>query len=365
MAYNSSEGNVTQLFDLVLNSSVHLVNSSAGSVGSPASGGSIHRDVLITMLYLLGFLGNATALALLFGSKSAPRNPRLSLMLRCLAVNDLTAVLGMWILMNLKSYIAGLAKQHWLCSVRVIWRSFGLGSGCIVCIMAIDRWIALSIPFFYHRHVTLGTIRKGIVSLWLVDLLIVCLPFFGFGSYYDRTRAACIRYKFAEHPADRAYAYLYLSFGLLLCACLVTCNLAVMRVLLSPVNLQRKSHVLVRRISRNRDLTYNASTSEELAFAKVMGLLCLVFVICWLPQLFTVPIAQMYPRSPRCHFYVNLADGILALHFVVDPYLYVLQRWACFRNLCRSRPSSRDILVLECSPSNLQPKVGDEAIHRY
>lgn len=86
MAYNSSEGNVTQLFDLVLNSSVHLVNSSAGSVGSPASGGSIHRDVLITMLYLLGFLGNATALALLFGSKSAPRNPRLSLMLRLVKV---------------------------------------------------------------------------------------------------------------------------------------------------------------------------------------------------------------------------------------------------------------------------------------
>ncbi|KAK9508343.1 hypothetical protein O3M35_005929 [Rhynocoris fuscipes] len=134
--------------DAIMSSASYNVTS---SVLVEATVSPIPRHVLISTLYLLGVLGNLTALGLLFSSKTTPRNPRLSLMLRCLAMNDLTAVLGMWIQMLLKSHIAGLANHQIFCSIRVVWRCFGLGSGCIVCVMAIDRWIALSSPFFYHR----------------------------------------------------------------------------------------------------------------------------------------------------------------------------------------------------------------------
>ena len=46
------------------------------------------------VVYILGVLGNTAALLYLYGSKSKPRNPKHALMLRCLAANDLVAVLG-------------------------------------------------------------------------------------------------------------------------------------------------------------------------------------------------------------------------------------------------------------------------------
>lgn len=44
-------------------------------------------------------------------------------------------------------------KQYikWDCVGKVIWRFFGLSSGCIAAVMAIERWMALARPFIYHK----------------------------------------------------------------------------------------------------------------------------------------------------------------------------------------------------------------------
>lgn len=39
----------------------------------------------------------------------------------------------------------------WDCVGKVIWRFFGLSSGCIAAVMAIERWMALARPFIYHK----------------------------------------------------------------------------------------------------------------------------------------------------------------------------------------------------------------------
>lgn len=51
-------------------------------------------------------------------------------------------------------------------------------------------------------------------------------------------------------------------------------------------NLPRiREPVLVRRMSRCSSKTSTASTKEELAFGRLMGFLCIIFMICWIPQL--------------------------------------------------------------------------------
>lgn len=112
---------------------------------------SITGQVVITTIYMVGVLGNVAALGFLLRSESKPRNPKHALMLRCLTINDLVAILGMLIQMNIQLYSSAVAHNQWFCKFRVIWRIFGLGSGSVAIVMAVERWFALTRPFFYQR----------------------------------------------------------------------------------------------------------------------------------------------------------------------------------------------------------------------
>lgn len=83
------------------------------------------------------------------------RNRKHLLMLRCLAINDLVALLGMWIQMYIKMYITiyigNVISMRIFCSLRVVWRLFGLFSGCVAIVMAAERWLALTRPFVYQK----------------------------------------------------------------------------------------------------------------------------------------------------------------------------------------------------------------------
>lgn len=316
---------------------------------------SVSGQVVITCFYVAGLAGNVAALAILCRGSWQPRNALHRLMLRCLAANDLTALLGMALQMHLQLYVPGIAQRLWFCRFRVLWRIFGLGSGCVAIVMAVERWFALTRPFFYQKYITLRVIRRAIFSLWAGVLVLVCLPFFGFGLYFEKSKSACVRYRMAILPKDVAYAYLFLAFGTLLCVCIVCCNLAVMRALCRTNRSSKKQRVLTRRISRNQSLPYDACTREELAFARLMAILCVVFVLCWMPQMISIPMAQMNPNSYLSKMFFRTADILMALHFTLDPYIYVLQKWPLFRSLCSGKPSSR-MNSLKTTQDNLVPR---------
>ncbi|XP_013784529.1 uncharacterized protein LOC106468643 [Limulus polyphemus] len=179
------------------------------------------------------------------------------------------------------------------------------------------------------QHVTYTRIKQAIFSLWIVVLLLVCLPFLGFGVYYDSDasdkRFMCIRYRFATKSKDKVYAYLMFVFGLLLCLVIVYCNLAVVRVLcrMGKKCMARMGRTTIRKDSR--ELSYNHTTPEEISFAKFMVVLCVFFVVCWVPQLITIPLAQINPIIQDRKFF-RLADIGIALNFTLDPIVYVLSR---------------------------------------
>lgn len=72
-------------------------------------------------------------------------------MLRCLAINDLIALVGMLLQMNVTIYFGSVATTRLFCSMRILWRLFGLFSGCVAIVMAVDRWLALTKPFVYQK----------------------------------------------------------------------------------------------------------------------------------------------------------------------------------------------------------------------
>lgn len=109
------------------------------------------QQLIITICYLLGIFGNLLALILLCRKGYRSSNQKHNLILKCLSVNDLTALLGMLILMYIQLYLPAANESIWQCRARVVWRVFGLGSGCVAIVMAIERWLALTKPFFYQK----------------------------------------------------------------------------------------------------------------------------------------------------------------------------------------------------------------------
>lgn len=79
------------------------------------------------------------------------RNRKHLLMLRCLATNDLIPLLGMLVQMYVQIYVEDAATTRIFCAGRVVFRFFGLFSGCVAIVMAAERWLALTRPFVYQK----------------------------------------------------------------------------------------------------------------------------------------------------------------------------------------------------------------------
>ncbi|CAH1153502.1 unnamed protein product [Phaedon cochleariae] len=281
--------------------------------------------VLTTIAFLIGLAGNLAALWILHKT-ARRRNKKHLFMLRCLATNDIVAQIGMLLLLHLLK--AGVLPTYLGCSGFVLVRAFGLGSGCVAFVMALERWLALTRPFFYHQLVTYQRLKIFLCGLWLTAVMLVYMPLFGFGLYYDAQKQRCTRFRHATELRDKIYAYLFFAFGSTLCLCLAFCNTSVICEL-SRIRSQQR--VLVRRVSRsiisNRVGCARYQTPEEVAFSKLMAVVCIIFVACWLPQLVTVPVSQFLTPSKGTQKFTAVADALLTVYFAVDPFVYVLLRY--------------------------------------
>ncbi|KAK9305284.1 hypothetical protein QLX08_003641 [Tetragonisca angustula] len=347
----------------MMNSTLNSTLALNGALNPSKRHVTFASQVVLTLVYITGVIGNVSALVILF-HRDKRRNRKHLLMLRCLATNDLVALLGMLVQMYITIYVGSVMSTRGFCSLRVVWRLFGLFSGCVAIVMAAERWLALTRPFVYQKQVTYPMIVRCMLLLWLIALALTSMPVMGFGVYYKGER--CIRYREATEPADIAYAYVWFVFGTGLCLSIVWCNLAVSRAL-SKLNCRAG---VLRRVTRSSSrakplLTVTGptpeivTTAEERAFARLMAVLSISFVVCWMPQMISIPLAQFAMQLPQkailarklIRMFHLAADVLLCIHFTLDPYIYVLlrmprPRFRLLKPLCkicwpaRSRSSS-------------------------
>lgn len=136
---------------------------------------------------------------------------------RCLMRLDFVGLLGMLCQMLVSYHVnVDFYQDHiWMfCFVRIVWRFFGMGSGCVAFIMAIERYFALTKPFFYCKHFTNGLIKRLILMMWTSCALLTFAPAFGVGIFCDVKEKKCERYRDAEEPLDVAYAFIFFFVGL-------------------------------------------------------------------------------------------------------------------------------------------------------
>ncbi|XP_058059725.1 prostaglandin E2 receptor EP4 subtype [Anopheles bellator] len=332
--------------------------------------------VLVVLSYIFGCVGNLIALIHLWRNV---RNTKHALMLKCLLTNDLIGLCGMFVQMCLHLYLPKelvTANIRHFCTFRVIWRVFGISSGCVAFVMALERYIALAKPFFYHKYVTDNLIRKSIFILWTIGAFITFLPLFGFGIYFDERKKACARYKSATEPMDVAYAYIFFSVGILLCIGIVICNLSVRKVLyqshrkmcrqfgsIKPTPMLSRS---MRHSQKSASFTdsniirmFNEPTTEEIRFAKLMTVLSVFFLICWLPQMISIILLQNISPAmeQKLSWIFRISDLLILVHFMLDPYIYVLvkqRRRSDLRTMIRYMFSRNQFKIVETAISPLQ-----------
>lgn len=103
---------------------------------------------MLDLIFIIGALANILALWIIHRS-SKTRNKKHVFLLRCLACNDLVAQIGMLAAINLNQMSNDL--KFYTCAGFVLLRGFGIGSGCVAFVMALERWLALTRPFLYHQ----------------------------------------------------------------------------------------------------------------------------------------------------------------------------------------------------------------------
>ena len=140
----------------VLNSTTATVKT--GTTVPYVSRSSGPLQCAFTVSYVLSIVGNVLALVFLSMKSTRPNNQKHRMMLKCLAANDLIAMLGMLLLMYGQQYLSEREHEPHMakylkpfCQIRVFWRVFGLGSGCVTMVMAAERYLAITKPFFYQK----------------------------------------------------------------------------------------------------------------------------------------------------------------------------------------------------------------------
>ncbi|CAD0204640.1 unnamed protein product [Chrysodeixis includens] len=176
-----------------------------------------------------------------------------------------------------------------------------------------------------RQQVTYYVIRTALLVSWFWAACLTCAPILGLGLYYDENLQQCTRYRNAVSPTDFAYAAFYVAFGIMLCIVLVYCNLAVIRALYA-ITAPRGSQPVVRRVSkssasrqRQRSVhsagaaaasppLHNAATAEEVAFSRLMATLAVLFMICWMPQMFSSSNEEAPTNKSLVSFTILIVD---------------------------------------------------------
>ncbi|XP_003248297.1 prostaglandin D2 receptor-like [Acyrthosiphon pisum] len=288
--------------------------------------------------YIFGIFGNLLSLFILHRARSSA-NKRHVFMLHCLLTNDCFLLVGHLVLTFVHNTWINNNNNLWMCRSCVLFRFFVWGAVCAAIVMAVDRWLALTKPFFYLKHINFRLMKRTIVILWFEVLCLVCAPFFGFGLYWDETQ--CKDFQDAEKPLDVLYFYLYFGHGVILTIAMVYTNLAVMKALcVKDSHIQNNHNELIRHIHhQGSSMTHNWLTEEERSFGWFVLLVCVGFVTLWVPQMFATLLTRFIADKSAIK-QIKMAVGVLlAIHFVLNPYLNVLHHWKLVKSTC-SRPKN-------------------------
>ncbi|CAH1247614.1 prostacyclin receptor-like [Branchiostoma lanceolatum] len=190
---------------------------------------------------------------------------------------------------------------------------------CVVC-SALERMLALKLPFKYHLLVNFKSAFIVLAGVVGYALLFTTIPFMGVVEIKQKFSISCQYDWHDQRPLAQAYTYLTVIQGFFLIAVLVFSNLAVLQE-------------LYRMRRRTADLMPSGKKEEmkkEREFAILMIVTSMFFLICLTPYLVRTVMNQQGMDMDKDKDFV--AKRLYIANSMINPHLY----WA-FRASSRAR----------------------------
>lgn len=248
---------------------------------------AVAKDPLISLtvpavMFASGVLGNLLAIFVLARSSREHKQTVFYRLVGALACTDLfgtcaTSPVTLAVYANNLKWVGGVP----LCNYESFMLIFaGYATICIVGTMAVDRFLAISHPFFYDTHVTHGRAKFIIIGLWSFSAFMGCLPIIGLGENINQYPGTWCFFTFTSSELkNQIFAYLYAIIGLLVIGVTAISNVVVTSVLLK---MRRKA---IRSMN-----TCNAKRHDsELQMMVLLLGIIIIFSTCWCPFLVRKP----------------------------------------------------------------------------
>ena len=157
---------------------------------------------------------------------------------------------------------------------------FSLYSGSLAMCMAIDRCIAVKKPFYHRKVMTIERSRNIILFITVLTFLISIPPLFAKdGFILSLCCTFCIINWFATNTAAVVMCNFYSALGGSFLLGSLACNASVIIALYK----RKRQKISVTLMSCRLRSVARQKEEIERQFSKMMGLLSIVFAVCWGP----------------------------------------------------------------------------------
>ncbi|KAH3821360.1 hypothetical protein DPMN_123124 [Dreissena polymorpha] len=262
-------------------------NSTDGLKSSSASF-SWALFVPLGIVWIPGIVCNIIALVFIIRDIRKAVFPAIFLLL-ILICCDLTAVIFSTLNHIVVFYIQNV--PHPVCVfLSTFYVFFRVASALMNLIMAVDRYLAISQPFFYKRSVTVGT--------WKVTCIIACISIVVYCMFHVMGlgdvnllkvdgSVRCSSLGYALKPNQRVFGMMFPLIGFMCTLTIVVLNMIVIRELVRLKNRVGAISLTLEGSSRT-DTSGNAIAAAtvkafEVTFAKLMACLSTVYLVCGTP----------------------------------------------------------------------------------
>lgn len=262
--------------------------SSRDFIGRDSKPESLFYHIGLLFVVFPGFLTNSLALFFIVKDVRKAVFPAIVLLLTLISA-DLVADIFTGMHMIVALYVTD--RTFKICaSLSVLHTFFRMYSGLLNSMMSVDRVLAICTPYYYKRRVHVSTWKFGCLLAALCTAIFSLFPVVGLGNvmvqrYENKILVnACSTFSYQEEAHKKVHSALYGIFGVVLILIIIFGNSMVIRSIykmrkrIIPVNVE---------LSNSTDYDCSSTTnvsSFEIAFAKLMGCLALVYLICGTPM---------------------------------------------------------------------------------
>ena len=168
---------------------------------------------------------------------------------------------------------------------------FSMGSGMMATSMSIDRFLSIKAPIFHLAKVNMRVAIRLVAIVLIFSAIFAIMPVLGFGSFVlNLTGTYCTINWFAKQASDKAFSYIFASFGILMILAVIISNIYVIVLLLK----KRRARQNLRGMRSTKNKEVSANERLEIQFARMMILISILFLICWTPFMVGIRTLQRF-----------------------------------------------------------------------